>query len=281
MDINSTNYEQWAIDYTEGRLSTVEMERMNTFFENNPELLKEVIDITNFKLEAEEVKHPNPNSLVKRPFLIAKVLPAIATAAMLSAVAFGVYFLSNDKSTSPGMVAEVVTPSMNLTYPGGMAGSKLKVEYNSKESREDNLQGLKAKDAVEEPPVLDNYTIPASPVIELIQEEVPEVVPVIKSVTEGEAEVTMVAVEEVKPKKDVEKQILEDGFAIDTEQNDVLILTENEEKKSDIGIDIISALDNEQEEEPTIIDIFKSDDKEEDDEPIISMPKIKKKKKKD
>jgi len=276
MDINSTNYEQWAIDYTESRLSTVEMEKMNTFFENNPELLKEVIDITNFKLEAEEVKHPNPSSLVKRPFLVAKVLPALATAAMLSAVAFGVYFLSSDQDAAPNMVAEVSTPSMNLTYPGGMAGSKLKVEYYSKESREDNLEGLKTNEVIEQPPVLDNYTIPASPVIEVIQQETPIVEPII----EQEIEATMVAVEEAAPVRDVEKQILDDGFAIDSEQSDVIILTENEDQPL-IGIDIISTLDNDGDEEPTILDIFQSDDEIEDDEPIISMPKLKKKKKKD
>jgi hypothetical protein len=67
--INRENYEIFFMDYLDGQLSSEQLEALDLFLENNPDLKEELEDLSGFKLKAGEHTFPDKALLKKTPDL--------------------------------------------------------------------------------------------------------------------------------------------------------------------------------------------------------------------
>ena len=65
MKIDRSNYEIWLIDWLDGNLSDLQVEQLNIFLNENPELKAEYDELTSFNLKPSGRSYPHKNQLKK------------------------------------------------------------------------------------------------------------------------------------------------------------------------------------------------------------------------
>ena len=65
MNIERSNYEIWLIDWLDGNLSEIQVEQLQHFLSENPDLMEEFDELSLFNLKPTEKSFPNKNQLQK------------------------------------------------------------------------------------------------------------------------------------------------------------------------------------------------------------------------
>jgi len=127
MKINSINYEAFALEYIEGKLSEEKRQEMELFLSKHPAIAQELEELKEFPvLEKKAIVYPNKRELLKRekktPFVLPIYRRIVASAAVILLVG-SVYlrlFYKADVVQDPIYTQEeYITPATPATIPSG------------------------------------------------------------------------------------------------------------------------------------------------------------------